>query len=75
MLQFLPETIENCAIRVKPNHPVLDCHTVHKRLLVIEKVRVWDPELVCYSVVQSQVEWDPQIGQPLISPVLLEVHG
>lgn len=50
-LQFLPEAVENSAIWVKSNHPVLYCDTMHKGLLVIEKVGVWDPELVCYSVV------------------------
>jgi len=75
LLKFSPEAIENSAIRVEPNHSVLYSNTVHKGLLVIEEVSVWDPELVCYSVVQRQVERDPEIGQPLIPPILLEVHS
>lgn len=73
-LQDSPESVENCAVWVQANHSVLNGDAVHKRLLVIEEVGVWDPELVCYSVVQRQVERDPHIGQPLVSPILLEVH-
>lgn len=60
---------------MQSNHTVLDGDTVHKGLLVIEEIGVRDPELVCYSVVQCQVERDSCVGQPLISPILLEVHS
>lgn len=61
-LQDSPESVENCAVWVQSNHSVLNGNAVNKRLLVIEEVGVWDPELVCHSVVQRQVERDPQIG-------------
>lgn len=60
---------------MEPNHTVLNSDAVHEGFLVIKEVGVRDPQLVCYSVVQRQVEGDPGIGQSLVSPVLLEVHG
>lgn len=74
-LKISPESVEDGAIRVEPNHSVFNSNPMHKGLFIIEEVGVWDPKLVCYSVVQRQVERNPHIGQPLIPPVLLEVHG
>ena len=45
-----------------------------KRLLVIKEVGVREPKLVCYTVVQGQVQVQLTIGQTLISPALLEIH-
>lgn len=59
---------------MESNHAVLHGDAVHEGLLVIEEIGVRDPELVRHSVVQRQVERDPRIRQPLIPPVLLEVH-
>lgn len=69
-----PESVENSAVRVQSNHAVFNCDAVNEGLLVVEEVRVRDPELVSHSVVQCQVERDPYIGQSLVSPILLEVH-
>ena len=70
----LPESIKHCAIGVETDHPVLDCDTVNERLLVVEKVGVWDPQLIRHSVIQSQVVGDLRVGQTLVPPRLLEVH-
>lgn len=73
--QLPPESIEHSAIRVQSDHPVLHCHPMDKGLLVIDEVRVWDPQLVCHPVVQSKVERYACVGEALVSPGLLEIHG
>lgn len=70
-----PEAVENGPIRMQADHAVLHSHPVNERLLVVEEVSVGDPQLVGNPVVQGQVERDPQVGQALVPPVLLEVHG
>lgn len=70
-----PEAVENGPIRVEADHAVLHSHSVDKRLFVVEEVSVRDPQLVGNPVIQGQVEGNPQVGQALVSPVLLEVHG
>lgn len=70
-----PEAVEDGPIRMEADHAVLHSHSVNKRLLVVEEVSVRDPQLVGNPVIQGQVERDPQVGQPLVPPVLLEVHG
>lgn len=71
----LPEAVENGPIRMQADHAVLHSHSVNKRLLVVKEVSVGDPQLVGNPVIQGQVERDPQVGQALVPPVLLEVHG
>lgn len=46
-----------------------------KGLLVVDEVGVRDPQLICHSVVQGEVEGDAGVGEALVSPGLLEVHG
>lgn len=60
---------------MQTNHPVLDCDSMHKGLLVIKEVSVWDPQLVGHSVIQGEVERNLRVGQTFVSPCLLEVHG
>lgn len=60
---------------MQSDHPVLHRHPVDKRLLVVDEVGVGDPELIGDSVVECQVERDAGVGQALVSPGLLEVHG
>lgn len=60
---------------MQPDHSVLYCHAVKEGLLVIKEVGVREPQLVCYAVVQSQVELELTVGQTLIPPALLEIHG
>lgn len=52
---FIPQPIQDSAIRVQSDHSVLYCHAVEEGLLVIKEVGVREPKLVCYTVVQSQV--------------------
>lgn len=73
--QSPPEAVENSPIWMQADHAVLHSDTVNKRLLVIEEVSVWDPQLVGDPVVQGQVERNPEVGETLVPPVLLEVHG
>lgn len=73
--QLPPETIEDGSIRVQSDHSVLHCHPVDKGLLVINEVCVRDPQLVCHPVVQCEVERDAGVGEALVPPGLLEVHG
>ena len=70
----LPQSVQNGAVRVQTDHPVLDRHAVQKGLLVVQEVGVWEPQLVGHAVVQSQVEVQLSVGQSLISPTLLEIH-
>ena len=72
---FSPQSVQNRTVRMETDHAVLDRDAVNKRLLVIEEVGVGHPELVGHPVVQREVEGDPSIGQPLVPPILLEVHG
>lgn len=72
---LLPEPVENRPIRMQPNHPILHRHAMDEGLLVINEVGVRDPQLVGHPVVQGQVEGNPCVGQPLVPPGLLEVHG
>lgn len=51
-----PESVENGTVRVQTNHAVFHGDTVDEGLLVVEEVGVWDPQLVCDSVVQGQIE-------------------
>ena len=60
---------------MQPDHTVLHSHPVDERLLVVEEIGVRYPELVGHPVVQGEVEGNPHIGQPLVPPILLEVHG
>lgn len=60
---------------MQADHAVLHSYSVDKRFLVVEEVSVGDPQLVGNPVIQGQVERDPQVGQALVPPVLLEVHG
>lgn len=60
---------------MQSDHPVLHRHPVDKRLLVVDEVGVRDPELISDSVVERQVERDAGVGEALVSPRLLEVHG
>lgn len=59
---------------MQTDHTVFYCHTMKKGLLVIKEVGVREPKLVCYTVVQSQVQLQLTVGQTLISPALLEIH-
>lgn len=60
---------------MQADHAVLHSDAVNKRLLVVQEVSVGDPQLVGDPVVQGQVERDPEVGETLVPPVLLEVHG
>lgn len=60
---------------MQSDHPVLHRHTVDKGLLVIDEVGVGDPQLICHPVVQGEVERDARVGEALVPPRLLEVHG
>lgn len=73
--QRSPETVEHSSIRVQSDHPVLHRHPVNEGLLVIDEVGVRDPQLVCHPVVQGEIERDACVGEALVSPGLLEVHG
>lgn len=59
---------------MQSDHPVLHCHAVQKGLLVVKEVGVGEPEMVCYAVVQGQVQFQLAISQAFISPALLEIH-
>lgn len=56
-----PESVENGTIWVQSNHTVFHGDTMDEGLLVVEEVGVWNPQLVCYSVVQGQIERDANI--------------
>lgn len=60
---------------MQSDHPVLDSHAVNEGLLVIQEVRVRHPQLIRHPVIQSQVVRDLRVGQTLVPPRLLEVHG
>lgn len=60
---------------MQSDHPVLHCHPMDEGLLVINEVGVWDPQLICHPVVQGKVKRNASIGEALVSPGLLEVHG
>lgn len=60
---------------MEPDHAVLDCDAVNEGLLVVKEVGVGDPQLVGHPVIQSQVVGDLGVGEPLVPPCLLEVHG
>lgn len=60
---------------MQSDHPVLHCHPMDEGLLVINEVGVRDPQLVCHPVVQGEVERNASVGEALVSPGLLEVHG
>lgn len=59
---------------MQTDHAVFHCHAVKKGLFVIKEVGVWEPKLVCDTIIQSQVEVQLAVGQTLISPTLLEIH-
>ena len=71
---FLPQPVEDSAIWVQSDHTVLHCHPMKKGLLVVKEVGVREPQLVCYTVVQSQVQLHLSVGQTLVPPALLEIH-
>ncbi len=60
---------------MQTNHAVLHCDPMDKRFLVIYKVSIRHPELISHSVIQSKIERNPCVGQALIAPRLLEIHG
>lgn len=60
---------------MQTDHPVLDCDAMNEGLFVIEEVGVWDPQLIGHSVIQCQVIGNLRIGQTLVPPCLLEIHG
>lgn len=60
---------------MQSDHTVFDSYSMYKRLFIIQEVGVRYPELVCHSIVQSQVQGYYIVGQPLISPGLLKIHG
>lgn len=60
---------------MQADHPVLDSHAVNEGLLVVQKVSVGHPQLVRHPVIQSQVVRDLRVGETLVPPRLLEVHG
>lgn len=70
-----PEAVENSPIWMQSDHTVLHSDSVNERLLVIEEISVGDPQLVGNPVIQGEVERDPKVGQTLVPPVLLEIHG
>ncbi len=72
---YWPEAIEHSPIRMQTNHAVLHCDPMDKRFLVIYKVSIRHPELISHSVIQSKIERNPCVGQALIAPRLLEIHG
>jgi len=73
--QNQPEAVENGPVRMQADHSVFDGDSVDERLLVVEEVCVGDPERVGNPVIQSQVEGDSYVGETLVPPVLLEIHG
>lgn len=70
-----PQAVEHSSVRMESDHSVLHCDPVHKGLLIVDEVGVRDPERVSHPVVQRQVEGNPCVGQALVPPGLLEVHG
>ena len=70
-----PESIKHRAVGVQTDHPVLDSHAVNEGLLVIQEVSVGHPQLVRHPVIQSQVVRNLWVGETLVPPGLLEVHG
>lgn len=40
---------------MQADHAVLDSDSMHKGLLIVQEVGIRHPELVCDSIVQSQV--------------------
>lgn len=60
---------------MQADHSVFDGDSVDERLLVVEEVGVGDPEMVGDPVIQGQVEGDSCVGETLVPPVLLEIHG
>ena len=60
---------------MQSDHPVLHRHAVDEGFLVINEVGVRDPQLVCHPVVQGEIERNACVGEALVSPGLLEVHG
>lgn len=60
---------------MQSNHSVLDRDAVDEGLFIIEEIGVGNPERVSYPVIQGQVEGYLRVGQTLVPPGLLEVHG
>ena len=60
---------------MQSDHPVLHRHPMYEGLLVINEVGVRDPQRVCHPVVQGEIERNACVGEALVSPGLLEVHG
>lgn len=60
---------------MQPDHSILYCDAMEEGLLVIKEVGVREPELVCHTVVQSQIEFELTVGQTLVTPALLEIHS
>lgn len=74
-MAYQPETIENSSIWMQANHAVLDSDPVNKRFLVVYKVSIRNPELISHTVIQGQIQGNPSVGQTLITPRLLKIHG
>ena len=70
-----PEAVQHRAVRMQADHAVLHGDAVDEGLLVVQEVGVGHPELVRHAVVQRQVQGDLRVGQALVPPRLLEVHG
>lgn len=60
---------------MQSDHSVFHRHPVNKGFLIVDEVSVRNPQLVCHSVVQSQVERNSCVGKTFVPPGLLEVHG
>ena len=75
MTRGSPQSVEHGAVGMQADHAVLHCHAVQKGLLVVKEVGVRKPQLVGHTVIQSQVQVELAVRQPLVPPTLLEIHG
>lgn len=73
--QLVPEPVEHSSIGMQSNHAVFHRHPMDEGFLVVNEVGVRDPQLVCHAIVQGQVEGNPRVGEALVPPGLLEIHG
>ena len=74
----LPETVEDVAVGVNPQHDVICCGVVDERALGVDEEHVGDPDLLHQATVEGHAL---VVGagerQPLVLPVVTQVqsHG
>lgn len=74
----LPDTVENVAIRINPQHDVLHGCIMDKRTFRVDKEHVWNPNLLHKTSIESStLVVAGGKGQAIILPVMPQVksHG